>query len=149
MEEVLTTFLVPFLPRLLKKGEALADKAIDQLGAAAWERAQALWRRLRPKVEAKEAAREAVEGVAESPDDQAARGAFQFQLRSLLQADPDLAAELERMVQEAQQAGVMADNGAVIIHGDVRADRGAIAAGRDVHGGQGGIHTGWREADKE
>jgi hypothetical protein len=150
MEAVLATFLAPFLPYLMKKVEAGADKAIDTLGAAAWERAQVLWRRLRPKVEEKEGAREAAAAVAESPDDEAARGALQFQLRGLLAGDPDLATEIERMLREAQEAGVMADNGAVIIHGDVRADRGGVAAGRDVVAGEGGIRTGgWRESDEE
>jgi hypothetical protein len=149
MEVVLTAFLAPFLPYLVQKVEKGAEKAIDSFGAAAWERAQALWGKLRPKVEAKEGAREAAEGVAKSPTDDAARGALQFQLRALLQADPDLAAELERMIREAQQAGVMSDNGAVVIQGDVRADRGSVAAGRDVHGGKGGIHTGWREPQND
>lgn len=147
MEVVLTTFLAPFLPYLVRKGEAVADKAIDALGGAAWERARALWGKLRPRIEEKEAAREVADAVAANPDDEAARGALQFQLRTLLEGDPALADELERMVREAQQAGVMADNGAVVIQGDVHADRGSVAAGRDVRGGAGGIRTGWREDD--
>jgi hypothetical protein len=147
MEAVLTTFLAPFLPYLVRKGEAVADKAIETLGGAAWERAQALWGKLRPRIEEKEAAREVADAVAANPDDEAARGALQFQLRTLLKDDPILMGELDRMLQEAQQAGVMADNGAVIIHGDVKADRGSVAAGRDVQGGVGGIRTGWREGD--
>ena len=53
MEAALTTFLVPFLPYLVKKVEAGADKAIERFGAAAWDHAQAIWRRLGPKVEEK------------------------------------------------------------------------------------------------
>lgn len=147
MEAVLVTFLAPFLPYLVRKGEAVADKAIDTLGGAAWERARALWGKLRPGIEEKEAAREVVDAVAADPADEAARGALAFQLRVLLQANPTLAGELDRMVQDARRAGVMADNGAVIIQGDVKADRGSVAAGRDVRGGAGGIHTGWREGD--
>jgi hypothetical protein len=147
MEAVLATFLAPFLPYLVRKGEAVADKAIDTLGGAAWERARAMWGKLRPRIDEKEAAREVVDAVATNPDDEAARGALQFQLRTLLEGNPALADELDRMVQEARQAGVMADNGAVIIHGDVKADRGSVAAGRDVRGGAGGIRTGWREGE--
>jgi hypothetical protein len=147
MEAVLTTVLAPFLPHLIGKVEAGAEKAIDTLGAAAWERAQALWQKLRPKVEGKEAAREAAEAVADSPDDEPARGALEFQLRRLLEDDPDLRATLERMLREADAAGEIASDGAVTIHGDVKADRGGVAAGRDVHGGEGGIRTGWHEAD--
>jgi hypothetical protein len=147
MEAVLVTFLAPFLPYLVKKVEAGADKAIEALGADAWERAQGLWQRLRPKVEEKEAAGEAAAALAENPDDAVAQGALQFQLRSLVESDPGLAADLARMLRDAREAGVMADNGAVIIQGDVRADRGAVAAGRDVVVGEGGIRTGWREGD--
>lgn len=147
VEAVLVTFLAPLLPYLVKKVEVGADKAIELVGAAAWEHAQGLWRKLRPKVEEEAPAGEAVAALAEDPDDPAARGALQFQLRGLLASDPSLAAELERMIRDAQQAGVIADNGAVIIHGDVRADRGGVAAGRDVVAGEGGIRTGWHDGD--
>jgi hypothetical protein len=139
METVIAAFLAPFLPYLVRKGEELADQAIDKLGVEAWTRARALWRRLRPSIENKQAASEAAHAVAENPDDDAARGAFQFQLRALLQADSDLKADLEGMLRDARAAGVMADNGAVIIHGGLKADRGGVAVARDVHGG---IHTG-------
>jgi hypothetical protein len=136
VEAVLTTFLAPFLPFLLKQGEQAADAAIDRLGAAAWERAQALWGRLRPKL--KPSAREAAEDVAAAPDDELARSALQLQLRKLIADDPDLARELAELVEETRRAGIMADNGAVV----VVADRGGVAAGGDINVGRGGIHTG-------
>ncbi len=138
MEAILTTFLAPFLPYLLKKGEQAADAAIQRFGEAAWKRAQALWGKLRPKVEDKEAAREATEDVAGAPDDELARSALQLQLRKLIADDPDLAGELAEMLEDSRRAGIMADNGAVV----VVADRGGVAAGGDINVGQGGIHTG-------
>ena len=138
MEAILTTFLAPFLPYLLKKGEQAADAAIERFGQAAWKRAQALWAKLRPKVEDKEAAREATEDVAAAPDDELARSALQLQLRKLVADDPDLAAELAELLEDGRRAGIMADNGAVV----VVADRGGVAAGGDINVGQGGIHTG-------
>ena len=138
MEAILTTFLAPFLPYLLKKGEQAADAAIERFGAAAWKRAQALWGKLRPKVEEKEAAREATDDVAAAPDDELARSALQLQLRKLIADDPDLAADLAEMLEDSRRAGIMADNGAVV----VVADRGGVAAGGDINVGQGGIHTG-------
>jgi hypothetical protein len=138
VEAILTTFLAPFLPYLLKKGEQAADAAIERFGQAAWKRAQALWAKLRPKVEDKEAAREATEDVAAAPDDELARSALQLQLRKLVADDPDLAAELAEMLEDGRRAGIMADNGAVV----VVADRGGVAAGGDINVGQGGIHTG-------
>jgi hypothetical protein len=138
VEAILTTFLAPFLPYLLKKGEQAADVAIERFGQAAWKRAQALWAKLRPKVEDKEAAREATEDVAAAPDDELARSALQLQLRKLVADDPDLAAELAEMLEDGRRAGIMADNGAVV----VVADRGGVAAGGDINVGRGGIHTG-------
>lgn len=138
MEAILTTFLAPFLPYLLKKGEQAADAAIERFGEAAWERAQALWGKLRPKVDDKEAAREATEDVAAAPDDELARSALQLQLRKLIADDPDLAGDLAELLDDSRRTGIMADNGAVV----VVADRGGVAAGGDINVGQGGIHTG-------
>ena len=138
MEAILTTFLAPFLPFLIRQGEQAAEAAIDRFGAAAWKRAQKLWARLRPKVEEKEAAREAADDVAAAPDDELARAALQLQLRKLVGDDPDLGRELAEMLEENRRAGIMADNGAVV----VVADRGGVAAGGDINVGHGGIHTG-------
>ncbi len=145
MEAVLAAFLAPCLPYLVKVGEQVAGQATEKLGAAVWERASALWAKLRPKVEGKEAAREAAADVAADPGDRRARTALELQLEKLLAGSPALARELAGMLEEAKQAGVIAADGAVAIGGDVRADRGGVAAGRDVHVDRGGIHTGWRE----
>ena len=139
MEAVLVTFLAPLLPYLLKKGEDVADRAIDVVGAAAWDRAKVIWSRLHPKVDTDEGARQAAEAVASDPQDEAAKGALQFQLRTLLNGDPALADELGRLLESAKSDGIIADNGAVVIHGNVSADRGGVVAARDIHGG---VHTG-------
>lgn len=145
MELVLATLLGPLLPYLLSKTDESAGRAVEAVGSAAWDRAKTIWRILWPKVEAKEGARDVVETLAENPGDEAARGAFQFQLRKILESDSTLAQEVGVIVRQAQRAGILADNGAVVIGGDVTADRGGVAGGRDVIGGQGGIHTRWQQ----
>jgi hypothetical protein len=59
----LTAFITPFLPFLLKLGGKAAEKATEtaagKFGEAAWIKAQAVWEKLSPKVEGKEAAKEA------------------------------------------------------------------------------------------
>ncbi len=102
----LAQFLAPFLPYLLKMGEKAAEEAGKKLGAEAWERAKALWGRLRPKVESKPAAREAVEDAAAAPQDEDALAALRLQLKKLLAEDPALATEIARLWGEAQAAGV-------------------------------------------
>jgi hypothetical protein len=135
MEAVLVTFLAPLLPYLLKKGEQVADRAIDAVGEAAWDRAKSIWSSLRPSVDADEAASQAARAVASDPKDEAAKGALQFQFRNLLNSDPGLNHEVGRLLEKAKLDGVIADNGAVVIGGDVSADRGGVAAGRDISGG--------------
>jgi hypothetical protein len=141
MEAMLVAFLAPVLPYLLGKVEGAADKAVDAFGDEAWKRVRAVWIKLRPKVEEKEGAREAAEALGRDPEDETARGALQFQLRTLLRADPEMAAEIEQLLQEGQRAGVINNEG-VIVYGGVHADRGGVAAGGNIYGGAGGIHTG-------
>jgi len=100
----LVAFLAPFLPHLLRLGEKVAEEAGKKLGAAAWELAKALWERLRPKVEARPAAQEAVQDVAASPGDEDARATLRQQLKKLLAEDEALAAELARL-WESRPAG--------------------------------------------
>jgi hypothetical protein len=99
-------FLAPFLPYLLKAGEKAAEEAGRKLGAAAWEQAQALWARLRRKVEARPAAQEAVADAAANPQDEDALAALRLQLRKLLEEDAALREEVARLWQEARAASL-------------------------------------------
>ncbi len=99
-------FLAPFLPYLLKAGEEAAGEAGKKFGAEAWERAKALWAKLRPQVEARPAAQEAAQDVAANPQNEGAQAALRWQLEKLLSADRALAAEVARLWGEAQAAGV-------------------------------------------
>jgi hypothetical protein len=83
----LIAFLSPFLPFLLKLGDKAAEKATEsaagKFGEASWAKAQAVWEKLSPKVEAKESAKEAVLDVANAPEDEALANA----IAQILQAD--------------------------------------------------------------
>ncbi len=119
----LTAFLAPFVPYLLKGGRVVAEEAGKAFGAEAWQHAEALWKRLRPSVEKKEAAQEAATDLAERPDDERVRGAFELQLEKLLANDGTLAADVASLWEEASAAG------AVVVTGER-----AVAAGRDISG---------------
>ncbi len=106
LAQQIVPFLTPFLPYLLKVGEKAAEEAGKKLGGDAWERAKTLWGKLRPGVEAKPAAKEAAQDAAAAPDDADARAALRHQLKKLLAEDPTLAADLTRLWEEAQAAGV-------------------------------------------
>ena len=51
----LTSFLAPILPFLLKGGEEAAQEVGKEIGLDAWEKAKAIWSKLKPKIEAKKA----------------------------------------------------------------------------------------------
>ena len=72
----ITAFLAPFLPDLVKMGGVAAGEASKELSADALESAKALWGKLRPKVEAKPAAQEAVNDVVAAPKDEDAQASL-------------------------------------------------------------------------
>ena len=99
----LTTFLIPFLPFLLKLSqdttEATTKSAASKFGEAAWQKAQAIWMVLSPKVSAKEIAKEAVTDVANNPEDEDYQAVLRVQLKKLLVNDAALAYQLTQILQ--------------------------------------------------
>ena len=92
-------YLLPFLPYLLKAGEKAAEEAGKKFGAAAWEKAQAIWAKLRGKDEVLKASKDAQA----MPGDEDAQAALRLQLKKLLQADEALRAELAELWQETKR----------------------------------------------
>jgi len=107
-------FLTPFLPYLLKAGEKAAEEVGKKLGEAAWEKAKALWGKLRPNVEAKPAAREAATDVAANPQDGDAQATLRHQLKKLLAEDETLAAEVARLLESEVVQRVLVEQGAQV-----------------------------------
>ena len=93
-------FLTPFLPYLVKFGEKAAEKAAEKFPEASWNLASKLWKHLNPKLEEKEASKEATEDLANAPEDEDALAAFRLQLRKLLDGDETLAAEVQDILTE-------------------------------------------------
>ncbi len=100
----LTAFLSPFLPTLLKLGGKAVEKATEsgsgKFGEAAFKKAEAMWAKLSPKVEAKEAAKEAAIDVANSPEDKDSQAALRVQLKKLLEQDEELFKAIEQILKE-------------------------------------------------
>ncbi|MBD2249716.1 hypothetical protein [Nostoc parmelioides] len=95
----IVTFLAPYLPSLLNVGSKVAEGAYQQAGADGWDKAKAIWGKLHPKVEAKEAAKEAAGDLAENPEDKNFQTVLQVQLKKILDADTALAQEIAEILQ--------------------------------------------------
>jgi hypothetical protein len=102
----ITAFLTPFLPDLVKMGGIAAGEASKKLSADAFESAKALWGKLRPKVEAKPAAQEAVNDVVAAPKDEDAQAALRVQIKKILAEDENLADEVSRIWEKAKVSNV-------------------------------------------
>ncbi len=116
LAQQIVPFLAPYLPHLLK---AAAEESGKRLTGAAWEKAQALWERLRGKDEVVKAAA----AVVEDPADPDTEAALRLQLKKALRDDPALAAAVARLWDAAQAAGV-----------NVTASGRSVAVGGDVSG---------------
>jgi len=124
--------LAPFLRGFMSGVRDASEKAGEAAGGKLRDLAAGIWRRLQPKLERTPPALQAAQKVADQPDDQDWQAALRAQLKMLLEEDHELAEELSSSLEEAQQAGVVAD---VVIYGDVKAEHGGVAAGRDITGG--------------
>ncbi len=117
-----TTALVPLLPYLLKAGEKAAEETGKTVAGQSWEWAKSLWTKLKPKVEAKPAALEAAQDVAQSPDNKDLQAVLRVQLGKLLTEDQSLAEEVSRLLEQGKAAGIhvfAAGERSVAIGGDV------------------------------
>jgi hypothetical protein len=100
----LTAFLSPYLPFLLKLSGKAPEKTIEtaaeKFGESSWTKAQAIWERLSPKVQAKESAKEAALDVANAPEDEDLQVALKVQIKKILDQDEALASAISQVLQE-------------------------------------------------
>ncbi len=98
---ILTTFLAPCLPFLLKKvGEPALSAAATKLGQDTWDKATAIWKKLYPPVEAEAAANIAATKLAEKPDSEVWKAALQEELETLFKKDQGLADIIAKILQD-------------------------------------------------
>jgi hypothetical protein len=119
----LTTALVPLLPYLLKAGEKAAEETGKAVAGQSWEWGKSLWTKLKPKVEAKPAALEAAQDVAQAPEDEDLQAVLRVQLRKLLTEEQSLAEEVSRWLEQGRAAGITVTASGernVAIDGDVK-----------------------------
>ena len=102
LAQKIAAFLMPLLPYLLKVGDKAAEEVGKKIGGEGWERAKALWGKLRRKKNVEQVA----QTVAALPDNQALREALREEIARALQEDSALREEIARLWGEAEAAGV-------------------------------------------
>jgi hypothetical protein len=100
---LLTTFLSPFLPFLLNLGQKATEKATEsaagKFGESAWKKAEGIWDKLQPQVEAMPEVKTAIEQVAAKPDSEARQAVLREELATLFKVQPDLLTAIAQMMQ--------------------------------------------------
>jgi len=118
LAQKIAAFLMPLLPYLLKIGDKAAEEVGKKIGGEGWERAKALWDKLRRKKNVEQVAQTA----AALPDNQALREALREEIARALQEDGALQKQVARLWGEAKAASVTvtaSGDRSVAIGGDV------------------------------
>ena len=104
----LVKILAPCLPFLMKIGNKVTEKATQKISENTLNIAKAIWAKLQPKVEEKEAAKEASIDVANNPEDEDYQAALRVQLKKILESNPELATEIKQIIEEKStgEAGI-------------------------------------------
>jgi hypothetical protein len=132
----LTAFLSPFLPFLLKLGGKAIDKSTEsaagKLGEAAFGKAQAVWGKLGPQVEAKESLKEAATDVANNPEDQDLQVVLKVQLQKLLKQDEELGKAIAEIMREDAADGTAGVQVVLTVTGNRNLVIGQVAGGKVI-----------------
>jgi hypothetical protein len=136
---LLTAFLSPFLPFLIKLGEKASEKVGEKFGEDAWNKATTVWAKLHPKVEAREDLRVAAEQVATKPESDARKAVLQEELETLLKEIPDLAAEIAKILQEAAPNGTPGSQIIQTVTGNQNQVMGQVTGGNVLGNVQGNV----------
>ncbi len=99
-------------PYLVKGGEAFASETGKKI-------AQSLWEKFKPKIEAKEAAKEALQDIKDAPDDKGAQASFEHQIKKILAEDFSFAKEISITIGEIDHSSIQAGDGSVIVKGNI------------------------------
>jgi hypothetical protein len=115
-------YLIPYLPQLIEAGKFVGGKALEKIVEgttdAAWKFVKPWLGKLINRIEESPAALPVAEKVAFTPGNAKYQTALEVQLEDILAADPALAEEIARLLDQAEAGGKQ-----------VKADRGGVAFG--------------------
>jgi hypothetical protein len=127
------TILAPFLNKV-------GGKLLEKSGEALPDIAGKVWDFVKEKMESKPETQSLPADLEKTPADQTVQGAFQYQLKKLLENDEDFARRLEAMVGQAHQVttttATLTGNGAIAQGSGAKAvGAGGVMIGGGVSGG--------------
>lgn len=115
--------LAPALPLLTEAGKGAAKKVGEKTGEAVSDTARKIWDWLRPKAQASQPALlDAAHALATQGESRATRGSLELHLLELLEKEPALQGELQRLlgpVAIQQNTATASGAGAVAVGGNV------------------------------
>ena len=121
IETVAASAIVILAPYLVKAGESFAEKAGEKLA----EKAGALYQAIKNKFKSDNDAEQTIALVEAKPDSKARMSALEEILTEKMKEDPNFAATINRLVEEAKEA----DSRKVLVFGERN-----IAVGGNVSG---------------
>jgi hypothetical protein len=129
-----TTVVGLLAPYLLKVGEKVAGTLTDRAADAAPGVVERLYRTLKSRLRPGSYEATQLEGVEAKPDSPARQQALATTLAEFLAEHPEVAAELEPLAVEAQQAGaqVQAIQSGITAGGNISIHAGGDVVGRDA-----------------
>ena len=132
--KTLTSFLLPFIPYLLKLGNKAVEKTTEtvaeKFGENAWKKAQKIWSKLSPQLKQNSDFQDATDKVAAKPESDARQAVFHEELKELLEKNPDLAEVIFQIMNEDATDGT---SGTKIIQSSIGNKNQVIG---QVHGGK-------------
>jgi hypothetical protein len=100
-------WLTPTLPYIISGSEEAVKSFGEKLGEGAFEKAKDLYHLLRPSIDSRPAAKEAVIDASTAPNDKVVLSALEMQLRKMLTDDPELASRVSSFVDSNSATGNM------------------------------------------
>ena len=92
--------IAPVLPILLEEGREAADELSAEYVPTMRAKAKLIWEKIHPQLAKRPGAEEAIDKLAEKPQDEDAQTAVCQHVKSLLSEDSKLADEIEKITQD-------------------------------------------------
>jgi hypothetical protein len=144
LAKIVTSFLAPAVPYMLKGRDQAWGEASKKMGADAWDLSKAIWRKLLDSFISKSDGEQSkvyllktVTDLSNNPSDEDAQAAFRFQLKKIFKDDPELCSEVAKVIDDAKVSSAQTNwqSGGVNISGSTLKNVGNIVGGNQVFNG--------------